>query len=862
MFGWATGLLKHSVLAQTGEPSAFTKWVGRAFGHEDISSIESWRVSFGSQWASAGPAWVLFGILALTGIAFAFYLRGQKHGSFKRRFFLAGVRSTLLCLLLLILADPILQLQIVDHPRPVLCVVFDGTDSMNLQDKLSPADQQRWADATQLVEYRKQVAAGNTNGDPSTEAASRMDYVRALVAQKDENLFGELAKKYRLRGFVLDRADGLRAVSLTDDDGEFDEELLLPELSATGEVTALGTAIGDLRLRLGTGNLAGVLMFSDFNRNTGPLPETPAEKLGVPVFTAGVGARTAVDLLVEHLDIPVKMKKSEQSSISVSVSHHELDGERVDVRLVATDLDDEAAEPILVGIESVTLGQTSATVDFQFTPEETGRFLFSATAGVRGGDDADGLPAIEPLSQELVDQNNTAAREVTVIDDFMRLLYVAYEPTWEWRFVKEVFHRDELVGLRGFRTFLRSSDPIVRENNELFLPNLTLPRSEFFEQDVIFLGDMPADALSTRFCEMVKEFVSEFGGGLVVIAGPRFGPGQLAQTPLADILPVFVDADSQPRDDREFPLQRTPFALDPQFDFMQLGTTTAETDKAWDNLGRLQWYQPVRAVEPSATTVLAEHPFDVCADGKTKQPLIAVRQYGRGEVVYVGFNEMWRLRRLYGEQYYRNFWGPLIKRLGLSHALGQQKRFVVRTDRKQYQANDQALLTVEAYDENFSPLTEDAVAENTGIKTLEYELVRPGRSDTETVTQTATVALSRPGLFEARVPVFAAGEYSLRVKDPVTKAWSDATPFQVTNRSVERRDATRNVSVQERLADVTKGRSYELDTLRNLLTDFDPPRLTERSLEVQPLWSTWPCFVLLMVLMLGEWWFRKLSHLP
>ena len=45
-------------------------------------------------------------------------------------------------------------------------------------------------------------------------------------------------------------------------------------------------------------------------------------------------------------------------------------------------------------------------------------------------------------------------------------MFVEYEPTWEWRFIKEVFHRDPLVGMKGFRTFLYSSDPQVREKNE------------------------------------------------------------------------------------------------------------------------------------------------------------------------------------------------------------------------------------------------------------------------------------------------------------------------------------------------------------------------------------------------------------
>ena len=271
----------------------------------------------------------------------------------------------------------------------------------------------------------------------------------------------------------------------------------------------------------------------------------------------------------------------------------------------------------------------------------------------------------------------------------------------------------------------------------------------------------------------------------------------------------------------------------------------------------------MQSVEPSATTVLAEHPTDTCINGKTKQPLIAVRQYGRGEVVYIAFNEMWRLRRLYGEKYYRNFWGPLIKRLGLSHALGQQKRFVSRTDRKEYQADDKVLLTVEAYDEDFNPLTEEEIEKRSQQKSLEYELRLPGPgSSTATVKQQARVSLLRPGVFETRIPVFQAGEYSIRVRDPITGKYADPIHFQVASLSAERRSAVRDSTVQHRLADLSGGQAYELTNVNNILKDFSPTTLTERTLDIRQLWSTWPCFALLILLMLGEWWCRKLVNLP
>ena len=321
------------------------------------------------------------------------------------------------------------------------------------------------------------------------------------------------------------------------------------------------------------------------------------------------------------------------------------------------------------------------------------------------------LPRVERVEGEIVDQNNRAARQVNIIDDYLRLMYVAYEPTWEWRFIKEVFHRDKLVGMAGFRTFLASCDPRVRESNVLFLPTLTPKRSEFFANDVIFLDDMPRSLLNDRFCEMVKEFVGNLGGGLVVIAGPRFGPKELYQTPLADMLPVIIDPNAELRDapqHPEFRLRLTPHAS--RYQFMQLGRAMWRIPKPGTTSASCRGISRLPCCT-SRRSSLAEHPTDKCADGKTPQPLIAIRQYGKGEVVYLGFNETWRLRRMYGEKYYRQFWSQMIYRLGMSHALGSDKRFVARLDQPQYRAEDKVTLTVEAYDENYEPLSDENLPE-------------------------------------------------------------------------------------------------------------------------------------------------------
>jgi hypothetical protein len=237
---------------------------------------------------------------------------------------------------------------------------------------------------------------------------------------------------------------------------------------------------------------------------------------------------------------------------------------------------------------------------------------------------------------------------------------------------------------------------------------------------------------------------------------------------------------------------------------------------------------------------------------------VAIRKYGRGEVVYVGCNETWRLRRKYGEQYYRQFWGQMIHRLGLSHALGSQKRFVVQTDRQQYQVDDKAIVTVEAYDADFEPLSADKLSE----RLLEAELVLPDRaSNGSPKTVPLRIAQRREGIFETQLPLDEGGEHRIRVKDPITGETQEVH-FRVTSLSAERRSAVRNVALQEALSQETSGQAYDLTEVALLAEDISLPVQRETSVRVFPLWNTWLAFGLALILLFGEWLVRKAISLP
>lgn len=823
----------------------FSKLLGWLFGISDVESVDSVRFSFAAPWAAEDLTWLVVGCLSAAGFTFWYYTRIQKGLSTAPSVILATVRAIILMLLIITLADPTIRLTADRMLQPILYLVFDGTESMNIRDNLTPAEIAALSDA---------IGNPGSGSESAPPALSRQQWVKAYLEKGAGNLISQLRDKHdmQLECFVFDGDSTSIAHRIESGDGDTTEvnSLLAAELTATGKVTALGEMLADLGNQK-TRRLGSMVLFSDFAHNSGAAPLgssgpgdlTPLQRVGVPIYTVGIGAVSTRDIQVE-VQPPLKMKKAERSAITVRIGQSGVLGEAARVTVTARPMQADAMVEsaqlgdIVVGAQDVVFDASIQYLEFPFIPQQAGRFLISAS--------------VEVLPGEVSEENNQSSRAVNIVDDYIRLTYIENEPTWEWRFVKEVFHRDRLVGMDGFRTFLRSADPKVRQSNPMFLPTLTPQRSEFFANDVIFLGDMPAEALNERFCRMLKQFVGQFGGGLVIVSGPTNGPSHLADTEIADMLPVKLDRSLSLRASRPFPMKITP--LGQQADIMQLDDgRSGDGLSAWSNLGELPWYQPVLGVHSQAN-ILAQHPTDLCADGKTPQPLIATRRYGNGEVIYLGFNELWRLRRQHGERYYRQFWSQIISRLALSHALGTQKRFVLSLDQPQYQIDDRALLTVEAYDENFDPLTTDDLP----LEGLTAQVVAGDTpSDQPTLVK---LNETRPGRFEVRFPVYQAGRYTARVNDPIHGTPSEIR-FDVVGASAEQRNPARNVALQSAIASSTGGVSYELPDAHRLVDDLKLEPVMEEISRSFPIWGTPLWFIVIASLLMGEWLARKRANL-
>ena len=267
------------------------KLLGRLLNIDNLESIERMDPSLAAPWVHDYVAWMLPACLALCALAALFYLRVQTRGRRSLRIMLAVSRSILLCLILLFLADPVMIIRLTHSPRPWFWVLFDGSDSMALEDQFSDSERRALAAAVGLSHTGQPVKNANLPSHPS-----RSEFVQALLKRPDNNLDRGLSEKYRLKGFRFERPDGATELAnQTSADEPLDPARWAGQLSTAGKVTALGQALEDLASRQSSGQLAGLLVVSDFDQNSGPPAVVAAQKLGIPVYTLAVGAQAPAD---------------------------------------------------------------------------------------------------------------------------------------------------------------------------------------------------------------------------------------------------------------------------------------------------------------------------------------------------------------------------------------------------------------------------------------------------------------------------------------------------------------------------------------------------------------------------------------
>ena len=734
------------------------------------------------RWVTDQP-WLALGVAAL-GIGLAAWTYRSVRGKTRPvdRILLASIRGAALLLLAALLFRPTLVLSRTLPQQNFVAVLVDDSRSMAL----------------------------------SGASEARADFAAAQISGAPESLVAELSDRFAVRTFRFsDQVARLDSAS---------------QLTFNGTGTDLAGALDRVRQDLEGVPLAGVVVLSDGADNAGgAVTESllPYRAEGVPVFTVGLGEEElSPDIEISRVEAPATVLKGGSVVIDVVVSHTGYPGRDVSV-LVEDD-------GLVVSAEEVTLGPSGqpSTVRAHMRADTKGPRLLTVR--------------VSPLDDERITENNRRDVLLNVEDETEKILYFEGEPRYEVAFLRRAVQGDanlQLVILQ--RTATDKFLPLnVDDENEL-AGGFPTTREQLFRYRALVLGSVEASFFTHDQLQMIADFVSERGGGLLLLGGPRaLAEGGFAGTPLEEVLPVLLeDAAAEPQLAVELAPRPTRAGLD--HPVLRIDRDREANVERWDNMPAVSSFNPLYELKPAATALLTAEE----ADGRDRV-LMAHHRFGRGRALVFPVNDSWVWQMhpslTIEDQTHELFWRQTLR--WLVDGTPDPVRVSLNTDRVdpggrldvRAQVEDSAFSAVNGASVRVQRLESvDSVGQN-----LDWNVDRDGE-------YSGAVPVGEEGLQALRITAERNGEVLGEQDVYVRAAPSDAEYFDAGMRS----------SLLRRVADETGGRFYRPDDIDALAEDVQYTGAGVTVTEERDLWDMPIIFLLLFGALAFEWGYRRLRGL-
>ena len=727
---------------------------------------------------------VLGGVAVVTMPALLTY--GAARGASSRwdRGVMAALRLGLVAILVFILFRPTLILTSVVAQRNFVGVLIDDSQSM-----------------------------GITNQD----GVARSDFVQSNFGSEGSELLTALSERFTLRFFRFSR-DASRLNDMAD-------------LSYSGTATNLGNALVRAQEELAGVPISGLVVLSDGADNSGEaLAESllPLQAGGVPVYTVGLGEEElSPDVQVSRVEMPRTVLVGTSLVVDVIVSHRGYSGRTV--QLVVEDTGQLLASEDVIFARDGEPVVTRVRIEAEDAGPRLLRFRVSAQEGER------------------VTENNVRDVLVDVVNQAEKILYFEGEPRWEVKFLRRAVSEDEnlqvvVLQRTAESKFLR----LDVDDAEELAAGFPRTREELFRYRALILGSVEASFFTHDQLDMIADFVSQRGGGLLVLGGRNaFAEGGYQGTRLAEALPVFMDDDLSTGTEPYYTeLFITPTRTGLTHPATQLGQDDSEAVRElWESLPPVTTLNPITRLKPGATGLLTGGP----EDDRDRQVVLAYHRYGRGKVIALPIQDSWTWQMHVDipleDQTHETFWRQLLRWL----SDGVPDQVEAQGEREVVEPGQPVNLTVEVGDSAYAGVNNGNVVAvvhdpsgNSTTVPLDWDVEQDGHYEGGFPT-------AGPGLYEVSVHATRAGDSIGTAVTYVNVAPSDAEYF----------DASMRGTTLRRVADQTGGLFYTPETVETLPEDIGLTGAGVTLTEERDLWDMPILLILVLGLMAAEWGYRR-----
>ncbi|MCF3648795.1 hypothetical protein [Synoicihabitans lomoniglobus] len=714
------------------------------------------------------------------------------------------------------------------------------------------------------------ILADNGRGLEITEigaASSRASQLQAALTTPATPWLENLRNEFQTRSYIFDH--DVRRVS------EFSV------LDFQGDRSDLGRALTQLRERLASEPLAGVILLTDGNATDlgsdgGMAADFP------PIFPVVVGSPGAVrDVRVTRADLrqtafddaPVTLRAAVASTGMASQS----------TQLSVRSLDTSSGEVPAVRSVELTGDTTETEATFEWRPSGEGIQFYTLQADL----------SPETAVTEATTLNNHRYVMVDRGRPTYRILYVGGRPNWEFKFLNRALSRDpqlDLVGLirlarrepkfefRGragesnnplFRGFDRDTDAAPRYDEAVLTRVNTrdedelragFPRTaeELFSYDALILDDVEAEFFNASQQMLLRRFAAERGGGLLVLGGvDALENGGYQDSPLAAALPVYLDRSvaQRPRGELRWNLTREGW-LEP---WTRIRANAADERDRLDAMSPFLITNALASTKPGATVLATV----TDQDGRDF-PALSAQRFGVGRVATLTVGDLWRwgMKDAAANEDLSRFWRQLARWL-VTDVPG-------RVDLKISAGGEPGAMKIQvvARDESYRPLdlanAQLKISRMTSPNSATPSIV----ASFETVTFNAEPEVDGPGRYGAEFTARQPGGYRVEaeVSDRTGKLIGrDSAGWVHDPLAAEFASLEPNLALLQSLAAQTGGEvtrlndSVGLNALVEKLVRAPVPITETRSL---PLWHNGVVFLLVLGCFLAEWAWRRWKGLP
>ena len=684
---------------------------------------------------------------------------------------------------------------------------------------------------------------------PSGEAeGSRWDAQKSIwqAIWNERNAFG---KEATIVPFVYD----VNLKPLTG--GDADTAVKLPD-RPEGNSTDVGGPLNQLMSASLESPLSAVIWMGDGAQThvpSGGDAQQLARRLAqidVPLYVVGVGPRSdsenAQDLSVE--EVPEQLDVYTKNPLNVrgllrcrGVANREL--------LVKLLMIEPGKAPKEISVDRVKPTKPDQALPFRLSvlaPGEPGAYELAVRA--------------EPVSGEAVVENNEATVYLNVRGGGARILYIEGEPRPEMNFIK--------------RSMSESSDMqmvtvwVGKPPVEKWPYDLSQQLSDGV-YDCIVLGDVDYRAIEAVGANTIADQVKK-GAGLVTLGGYfAYGAGGWDQSPLRDILPVVMGG--QKRQELNSPIQLQnhlpgPIQVLPVGANEILQIDTPEKNQAtWGGLKPLQGANRWESVKRSPGTV-------VLAQSLLKQPLIVSGFADQGRVVSIAFDSTYLWWRQGKAAEHKAFWRKIlywcmrreVQEEGMQLSMPKRRLFLEQTSEMILQWNGGSKQTempknikLHLWKTADSVMVADI---NSFKKDKDLGEVPLQRRDAQSM-RALFAGVKEGGRFEWRATVTGSEGQLLEAK----------LPFVVVDQSIETLQAMPDWQLLGQMAKLNASAGGSLvapDQTSEIVKQILERRKqsTQTAIENRRLGDgvldSWSAFLLLAILMIGQWGLRKKWNLP